>query len=65
MGAAPQALPCLLRVRGPTAADAASLYALDCRAVELKKPPVSLEARAGAYRCLVPPMAFGQAPSAR
>ncbi len=57
-----QTLPCLLRVRGPTAADAAALYALSCSAFEAARPAADLEVRAGAYRCLVPPMAFGQAP---
>jgi hypothetical protein len=65
VGAAPQTLPCLVKVRGPTAADAPVLYALGCSALEAVKPPVSLEVRSAAYRCLVPPMAFGKAPLGR
>lgn len=65
MDAGVQTLPCLLRVRGPTAADPAVLYALSCSAFEAVRPAADLEVRAGAYRCLVPPTAFGQAPTAR
>lgn len=60
-----QTLPCLLRMRGPTAADAPVLYGLSCLAFEEIRPAAELEVRVGAYRCLVPPLAFGQAPTAR
>jgi hypothetical protein len=65
LDAGSQTLPCLLRLPRPTATDADPLYSLTCSAFEAVRPAPELETRAGAYRCLIPPMAFGQAPVAR